>query len=332
MISKRNSGLNLNHGTNKLGLNTPSSSPPIQPSKCNNYDSFIRIADTLIGLACDSSDLTIHFTGAMEKFRANRGEPEIKIEVCWDELKEKPRGNEILNSNANWKLYSYDGSFLFRFTSPALGSIPYREALFNSDFSTGKIHLHRPVYPSGQPIDPLEYPLDELLVLNYLSRGRGVGIQACGVVNSQGHGYLILDLTGAGKSATARPWIGQPQQFKVLADDRIILRRQEGFLWMYSTPWQEDTRLALPARAPLKRVYFLRRGLKNELIPLSRADVVGRFLACSFPISYNQESVKFIVSFFEHLPVDILCFELRFLSDTEIVDSVLGGPKDLVKD
>jgi hypothetical protein len=131
-------------------------------------------------------------------------------------------------------LYSYNGSFLFRFTSPALGSIPYREALFNSDFSTGKIHLHRPVYPSGQPIDPLEYPLDELLVLNYLSRGRGVGIQACGVVNSQGHGYLFLDQTGAGKSATARPWIGQPQQFMVLADDRIILRRQEGFLWMYS--------------------------------------------------------------------------------------------------
>jgi hypothetical protein len=261
----------------------------------------------------------------MEKFWVDRGEPEIKIEVCWDQLKEKPQGNEIFNSNANWKLYSYGGSFLFRFTSPALGPIPYREALFNSDFSTGKIHLYRPVYPSGQPIDPLEYPLDELLVLNYLSRGRGVGIQACGVVNSQGHGYLFLDQTGAGKSATARPWIDQPHKFMVLADDRIILRRQEGILWMYSTPWQEDTRLALPARAPLKGVYFLRKGQKSELIPLSIADVVGRFLACSFPLSYNQESVNFIVSFFEGIPSKIRCFELRYLSDTEIIDSILGG-------
>jgi hypothetical protein len=318
-----NTKLILDHGTKNLGFGADSSSHPMQSSTCSTYDSFLRIAEITIGLACNSSDLTIDFTGAIEKFLVGRGEPEIKIEVCWDGLKEKTQGKEIFNSKTNWKLYSYNESYLFRFTSPAYGSIPYKEALFNSDFSAGKIRLNRPVYSSEQPIDPLEYPLDEMLVLNYLSCGRGVEVQACGVVNSQGDGYLFLDQSGAGKSATARQWMDQPQ-FMVLADNRIILRRQEGILWIYSTPWQEDTQLASPARAPLKRVYFLRKGMKNELIPLSRADVVGRFLACSFPLSYSQESVDFIISFFERIPSNIPCFELRFLSDTEIVDSILG--------
>ena len=322
MYSEKYEKPSLDHGTKDLGPSAHSSPNSIQSSTGISYHSFLRIAEITIGLASNSSDLRFHFTGAMEKFLVDRCEPEIGIEVCWEEPRRDPQGKEISNSKTNWKLYSHNGSHLFQFTSPAFGPIPYKEALFNSDFSVGKIRLHRSFYPSEQPIDPLGYPLDELLVLNYLSCGRGVEVLACAVVNSQGDGYLFLDQSGASKSATASLWMDQPQ-FMILADNRIVLRRQEGIQWIYRTPWQEDSRLASPGRAPLKRVYFLRKGLKTELIQLSSADVVGRFLACSSPLSYIQESVQFIISFFERIPTNISCFELRFLSDTEIVDCIL---------
>ncbi len=108
---------------------------------------------------------------------------------------------------------------------------------------------------------------------------------------------------------------------RTTASFSVVRREFYGFI---QHPGNEDTRLASPGRAPLRKVYFLRKGLKNELIPLSSADVVGRFLACSFPLSYSQESVNFIISFLERISSNLPCFELRFLSDTEIVDSILG--------
>ena len=83
--------------------------------------------------------------------------------------------------------------------------VPYKTALFVPDFSRGHVCLHRPFFADAPSVDPLEYPLDELLVISLLGQGRGVEIHGCGVVDGSS-GYLFVGQSGAGKTTIARLW------------------------------------------------------------------------------------------------------------------------------
>ena len=242
----------------------------------------------------------------------------MKIRVLWDELREAPRGRELFDSGSTWKLYDLGGYLLIRLTAPVFGSMPYKEAIFSTDFSAGEIHLHRPFYSAGQPLDPLEYPLDELLLTNYLARGKGVEVHACGIADSGGDGFLFLGQSGAGKSTMARLWEDQPG-ITVLSDDRIIIRRKGGNLWIHGTPWHGDARSSFPGCARLKLVFFLDKGVRNELIPLSPSESSGRLFACSFPPFYSRDAVEFTLSFLGKIVEQTSCYELRFFPDLKVI-------------
>jgi hypothetical protein len=272
-----------------------------------------------ISLESASPDLQIKLQEPKDRFLVKDVFADIRIRAQWDTLQEKPRGKEIFSSGSTWKLFDWEGSYLFRFTAPFYGTIPYKEAIFNPDFSTGEIRLHRPFYPPEQPLDPLGYPLDELLITNYLSRGKGVEVHACGMVDSQGRGHLFLGQSGAGKSTIARLWQDQPG-ITVLSDDRIILRQKEESIWMFGTPWHGDAGLASPGYAELKRVYFLAKGPQNQLMPLKKAEALGGLFACSFPPFYSSEAIDFILDFFEELVNTLPCYELSFRPDQRVVE------------
>ena len=83
---------------------------------------------------------------------------------------------------------------------------------------------------------PLEYPLDELLIINLLAQGRGVEVHAAGVIDPEGCGHLFLGQSGGGKTTISRLWQGV-ERAEILSDeDRIILRKEAGRIWMYGTP------------------------------------------------------------------------------------------------
>jgi hypothetical protein len=281
-------------------------------------DILLRIAEIGVALHCDIIENKIYLQGAIQKFLVHQIEPEISIRVRWDELHQEALGRKIFDSGTIWKLYDCNGSYLIRLTAPLFGPVPYKEALFNPDFSRGEIRLHRPFFSPEVPLYPLEYPLDELLITNYLARGKGVEVHACGIVDANEKGYLFLGSSGAGKSTMAKLWQGQPG-VRVLSDDRIILRREGRDFWIHGTPWHGDAGFSSPGRALLKSAYFLERGLKNEGIPLRKAEASGRLFASSFPPFYSMEAIEFILDFLgkmvDHIPV----YELRFFPDQEVV-------------
>jgi hypothetical protein len=189
------------------------------------------------------------------------------------------------------------------------------------DFTHSEVSLHRPYFDPEKPIYPLEYPLDELLLINLLALGRGVEVHACGVVDASGHGHLFIGQSGAGKTTMARLWQDTPD-VTILSDDRIILRQIDSKLWMYGTPWHGEAKLASPERAPLARIYFLEKGSKNELIPLRDSLALGRLITCSFIPFYSEPGVAFTLGFFEKVVKAIPCNELRFVPDKRVVEFI----------
>ena len=171
------------------------------------------------------------------------------------------------------------------------------------DFSSGTVSLHRPYFDASAPMYPLEYPLDELIVTNWLALGRGVEIHACAVRDVNGAGYLFAGHSGAGKSTIARLWRRQPG-VTVLSDDRVILRREGDRIWMYGTPWHGDEPLSSPASAPLTHGFFLHHASRNLASPVGQARAASSLFACSFPPFYSASGLEFTLCGAVHLRLE----------------------------
>jgi len=284
---------------------------------------WIRIADITIALINDDPELRLGIEGKMGEFIVDEKDPEVSMRVAWGDLGEESIGEKIFDSGALWQLYNEDGFYCFRFTSPALGSIPYKVARVQRNFKKGEVLLHRPYFNPDKTIYPLEYPLDELLIVNFLALGRGAEVHACGVVDHHGDGHLFLGHSGAGKTTMARLW-QKEKGVTILSDDRIVLRSVEERLWMYGTPWHGEARIACPVQAKLTGIYFLQHSKTNELVKLGTTEAVGRLFACSFPAFYSSEGLDFSLGFLQKIAKAVPSYELSFFPDKRVVEFIQG--------
>jgi hypothetical protein len=292
----------------------------------NNYYSSLslRIADVNISILSQDSELKIGVDGVAKQFLIEQANPDATVQASLDNQLAEVKGKRIFDSESLWQLYCENSSYVFRFTSLALGSLPYKVASFNQDFTKGEISLNRSYFDSEQPIYPLEYPLDELLVINLLAQGKGVEVHACGIVDSNGNGQLFVGQSEAGKTTMAKLWQNEPG-ITILSDDRIILRKADKKIWMYGTPWHGEAMLASPARVPLTKICFLRKGLKNELIRLRNSAAVGQLISCSFVPFYNPEAIDFTLGFLGEVVETAPCYEFSFFPDKRVVEFIKGS-------
>src|SRR5271169_6137240 len=150
----------------------------------------------------------------------------FELDISWAESLELPTPCPSFSSGGVWSAYLSSTGTQFYFSSPAVGKVPYKAAWFDPGFERGHVVLNRSAIPAGRPIFPLEYPLDELVMMHRLALGEGVEVHALGLSDKDGSGYLFLGHSGAGKSTTARLWMEQPG-VQMLSDDRIIIRKHK---------------------------------------------------------------------------------------------------------
>jgi hypothetical protein len=286
----------------------------------------LGIAGIVLRITSSDPDLKIEMEEGIGKFFLPPTPSDLFLETRWSDLSAIRPSSEKTFHAETWQLYRGVDQDVFTFTSPVFGPIPYRAALAREKFTRIEVRLHEP-YFHGQPkVYPLEYPLLEILFMNYLASGKGALVHACGVVDREGRGHLFIGQSGAGKTTVARFWQDGPGSL-VLSDDRIILRWVEGIPWMYGTPWHGEAGISSPDRAPLKGIYFLKKGLENGLSPMEKPQALGHLVACSFPPFYDPHGLNFTLNFFEKILTAVPAYELEFLPSREVVDLVLtNGP------
>ena len=282
----------------------------------------LRVAGITIQVTSRQSDVIVTPSRASAPFLVEPAPPDVRLDVI-----ARPPGADgarecLFDSGGPWRLYRHDDGFLFRFFSSALGPSPYKTARTSYDFSSGEICLHRPFFPPATPVDPLEYPLDELLVIGLLGQGRGVEIHGCGIVDRDGIGYLFVGQSGAGKTTLARVWLAADAAVAILSDDRVVLRRDEDDIWMYGTPWHGEEPLASPQRARLGGLFFLRHDDHDELAPVAPADGAARLFAASFPPFHDAAAVGFTLDFITAVVNRVPPRELRFTPGPTVIELI----------
>jgi hypothetical protein len=279
-----------------------------------------RIGGITFGLQAEG-ELRLTPERELSAFAVEPGPCDVNLQVAWIDSLRVPTSTLLFHSGGLWSLFAEPSGYRFSFLSPLLGMTPYKEAWLDAEFRSGRVLLSRRYFDTDRPVYPLEYPLDELLMIHRLSRGEGVEVHAVGISDENGRGHLFLGHSGAGKSTTARLWIDRPG-VRILSDDRIILRVQDGQIWMHGTPWHGDAGIASPDCAPLSGIYLLAHGSSNEQFPLAAGRAAAELFTRSFVTHHSADGIQFTLDFLDRVAREVPCSIFQFVPDESAVETI----------
>ena len=288
-----------------------------------------RIGEVLLGLKgninCDQIS-----NPDLELFRSEDSNYDIEITLLWAGELPPPSGRLLFDSGSIWKLYNdpagEDGDMIFDFASPVVGRDPYKRLYVDRDFRKGLLLMNRSCFPEGSYCNPLEYPLDELVVIHRLGRERGVEVHAAGLYDRSlpnVGGFLFIGHSGAGKSTTTRLW-RERRDVTILSDDRIILRKHDGQVWMHGTPWHGEAAFAAAEKSKIDKLFILEHAPETRITQLRGSQAVGELMARSFLPFYDGPSLESTMAFLQEIVETIPCYKLQFLPDSSAVEAVLN--------
>jgi hypothetical protein len=288
----------------------------------------------------------------LEAFRIAGGAPDISIQIEWEKSFRPAVGTpKVFDSGCVWRLYEHGTDLQFDFCASNLSQQPYKRLRIDSGFQSATLQMNRQFFSGTDYLAaPLDYPLDELLIMHRLTQERAIELHSCGIVGPDGTGNLFVGHSGAGKSTTTRLW-NSSEDVEVLSDDRIIVRRDSdaagmempchasGHDWptgrfaqdqksklrmrMYGTPWHGEAMFASPGSAPLARILILQHGHGNVLTPLSPSEAVAELFARSFVPFHRHEYVDTALDFLQELVEAVPVYRFEFEPDQRAVDAIL---------
>ncbi len=279
-----------------------------------------RIGGITFGLHSEDG-LRLSLERELRTFAVEADSCDVSLRVSLVDSLRVPQSTLLFHSGGLWSLFAEHGGYRFTFLSSLLGMTPYKEAWFDPEFRFGRVLLSRRYFDAEQPVHPVEYPLDELLMVHRLSRGEGVEVHAVGISDENGRGRLFLGHSGAGKSTTARLWSARPG-VKILSDDRIILRAREGQIWMYGTPWHGDAGVSSPDCAVISSIHLLEQGNRNEQFPLPAGRAAAELFTRSFVQHHSEEGIQFTLDFLGQVACQVPCSIFRFVPDESAVEAI----------
>lgn len=232
------------------------------------------------------------------------------------EIPDMPLDTRIFSSGSHWQLYRHNGDYCFKITSSEKNKeFISRLAVFPSDFSSAKIYTYSPVGDKGFP---LEYPLDQILLIHLSALNKGVLFHACGVVLEE-KGLIFVGHSGAGKSTIGKLFLKYKQAL-ILSDDRIVAKKEGSDFMIHGTPWYGSLGLCSPDKARLKKIFFLKKSDRNSVTPLSTRESVKYLTSFSFlPYWEKTPLIKTLSTINSIASIRNLCCELSFKPDKNIV-------------
>jgi hypothetical protein len=293
-------------------------------------------------------------------FQSDTGDPDIRIRVEWTKSLRTKSRQRLFDSGAVWQMYDTEEGFVFDFNALTLGSAPYKTLFVDKYFRKAELQMNETCFVDRVAC-PLEYPLDELLIMHRLTQENAIELHGCGIVRASDEGNLFVGHSGAGKSTTTRLWTAR-EDVEVLSDDRIIVRRDESGIEtpheaasefgkhevlrlrdcsasrtnrfaqddktrrmrMYGTPWHGEAMYASPASALLKRIFVLEHGTGNRLISLSPSQAVAELFARSFVPFHRHEYVDSALTFLQEVADTVPVYRYAFEPDQRAVDTILN--------
>jgi hypothetical protein len=152
-------------------------------------------------------------------------------------------------------------------------------------------------------------------ILSRLLKSKGFILHASASKIGQNH-IVFLGENGAGKSTITQ--LLKPKG-KVLADDSIIIKEENGRYYLYQTPFVEKNRVKRTSKKYLlTSLMFLKKSSLCRLLPLERSSITKLFLKQLY--SDNASYLTDIKVAFRFLTKFDHFYELQFTKDDKVLE------------
>jgi hypothetical protein len=285
----------------------------------------MEIAGISISIQSRSATIQRNVFPEYEQFFTNQdhasGNIAVEIDLEMEKLPDTSGMQKIFDSEQSWSMY-YNGENYFLTMQPPIFQHPLWVARFNTDFMKATMFysecfLSRPD-ESVSVLDPVSYPMDQVLLMYILSKNSGALVHAAGI-NMNGKGCVFPGKSGAGKSTLSLQFLDRAG-VQLLSDDRIILRKTDNIFKAFGTPWPGDARIAENKSAPLSGIFFIYHGDKNIIKELGPKEAIAKLMPVTSIPWYDEKVMTDILSFCEDLVMNVPAYELHFKPDSEVVD------------
>lgn len=145
---------------------------------------------------------------------------------------------------------------------------------------------------------------------------KGVVLHSAAAV-IDGAGIICTGRSGQGKSTISK--LLNSAGIDVLTDERPIIRVEGTGLRVYGLPWPSSGGFVINSSAPLKKIYFIEHGLKNEILPLTKGAALLRLLDVVMVPWMNPAFFDPVIEVLEKIAGDIPNSVLRFVPDERVV-------------
>jgi len=221
-------------------------------------------------------------------------------------------GYKVQRYNNFWSVYKQNADLFIITNFPEM---PWKKAILKLSLTLREWDLW--LENAGSETDPLDYPLDGLVLYYLTAINADIMIHASGV-NYDGHGYLFSGVSGKGKSTMAGLWYNVGAQ--VIHDDRLIIRSIDGVYRMFNTPVYRNDE---PSESVINNIYLIDHAGENIDVQLKEASAVTHVMANCIQHNYSPDMIaRFLGS------VSLMCSKipvstLSFKPDRSIIEYIL---------
>ena len=197
-------------------------------------------------------------------------------------------------------------------------------AIFNKDHSEGHIFkgkVYVKAFKEGNLTSLLCFPTDQILFAQLLAGRSGIILHGSGIILKE-KGYLFVGHSDAGKTTLVKTF---RHHAKILNDDRMIVKKEDGRFYLYGTPWHGELSLVAADRVPLKAILFLNQARENKVEKVEGLEAFKRLYGCTIKALVTERWTKKTLDICQALSREVPCYNLYFDKTEGVITTIEKG-------
>lgn len=277
-----------------------------------------------------NSDLPLNgktFAPQFQLFRCDDGEDNEVTIYHHCGLPKIGNWGEKVYQRAPWLIYKTPSNYIYLYRyrmfvdrnnqSPLI-------AIFNKDHSEGHIYKgenYVKIFKEGNLTSLLCFPTDQILFARLLGERKGIILHGSGLIFKE-KGYLFVGHSDAGKTTLVKTF---RHHARILNDDRMIVRKENGKFYLYGTPWYGEVSLVAPDRIPLRAIFFLNQAEENKIEKTEGFDAFKRLFGCTIKALVTERWAKNALDICQDLSREVPCYHLYFDKTEGVISTIEKG-------
>ncbi len=221
---------------------------------------------------------------------------------------------------APWIIYEIHSGYVYKMFVKGSNEFPL-VAIFNKDHTEGDIYKGvscAKAFKQGNLSSLLCFPTDQILFAQLLADRSGIILHGSGIILKE-KGYLFVGHSDAGKTTLVKLF---KHQAKILNDDRMIVKKEDGSFYLYGTPWHGEVSLVAPDRVPLKAILFLNQTDENRIERTKGLEAFKRLYGCTIKPLVTERWAKNALDTCEALSREVKCYDLHFDKSRRAISTI----------